>query len=654
MIKKQKNSNFSFSKYSIDRSIKLVSGLLYFILLFQFASVISKPKVIEESDIPIVKFTEKEPIIDGILDDHLQDLIAYQFPQFFRLGNPKTDKVEVTYRVAYTPTHIYFYFETDADSISYHKLGNLWGDGYKILLGAAQENGKTNEYYDLAFSPSKDDNYWARQRVAAYNFSQPYIPLSKSTQSQEKDLGDRTGFEVMIAWEDIYPYHPWFNANIGYNIYFAKGFYLPKNGYFPNGYAVVKDEGIWNEERPKRNYAPLLFEVPDKLNEGNLLLSPNKLNYRSGENTIVNIIYADNYLKGKAFIQLLDSSNNEVLVEPIILKKSEGLNKITLELNTGDLPSSTYTLKLKGACCGEKVISILPTIPFEEIENDLLNEESKLSGLRNTLAFHFLNLKKMIAELKPYESGKKVLEKWREFSDDYQQFINGQDPYAYIKTPYRRAFKSKYDDSYQPYTINLPDDYNPDKKYPLLVFLHGSGRDEVGLLNRARSNGQFIELAPFGRDKFRAYADDYSQKDILEAVEDVIKHFSVDKNKIIVGGFSMGGYGALRTFYEKPDLFKGVAVFAGHPNLASEWLRRKHPNFRKQKYLKDFKGVPVFIYHGEKDASLSINTAKDLDRDLRAAGAEVTTRFIEDKAHEYQDDKTNEIYHKWLTDILNK
>ena len=83
--------------------------------------------------------------------------------------------------MAYTPSHFYLYFETDADSVSYHNLGNLWGDGYKVLIGKAQRGNKTNEYYDLAFSPSKDPAYWARQRVDAYNFSQPYFPLSEAT-----------------------------------------------------------------------------------------------------------------------------------------------------------------------------------------------------------------------------------------------------------------------------------------------------------------------------------------------------------------------------------------------------------------------------------------------------------------------------------------
>ena len=602
-----------------------------------------------------VTFVEKQPIIDGVLDDHLKNLPENGFPHFFRLGNPKTEEVNVTYRMAYTPSHLYLYFETDADTISYHNLGNLWGDGYKILIGKAQEGNKTSEYYDLAFSPSKDPDYWARQRVAAYNFSQPYIPLSKATQSQEKELEKGTGFEAMIAWEDLYPYHPWFVPEMGYNIYFAKGFDLPGHGYFPNGYAVVKDNGIWDEEKPKRNYAPLPFQTPEKLEDTYLFMRPTQRTYQQGQEIGFNMVGLASTISSRDLkLNVLDSSGTIITSQRVKMHMANEVKIQSIPLNNKNLAPGNYTLSFDSTEAIEREITVLPIIPYDEIIRTLNDNNDELpKGAATTLIFYLNQLRKGISELKSYESGKKLLEKWIAFEKDYQQFLDGKDPYANIRTPYRRAFQSKYDKTYQPYTINLPDTYHPDKKYPLLVFLHGSGRDEIGLLNQPRSNGEFIELAPFARDKFRAYAEDESQKDILEAIEDVVAHFSVDKENIIIGGFSMGGYGALRTFYETPELYRGVAVFAGHPNLASEWLRKKHPNFRKQQYLKDFKGVPVFIYHGVQDASLSIHAAKDLDRELRAASAEVTTRFIPDKAHEYQDNETNQLYHQWLEKVIS-
>ncbi|WP_155206476.1 hypothetical protein [Xanthovirga aplysinae] len=33
----------------------------------------------------------------------------------------------------------------------------------------------------------------------------------------------KTGFGAVIAWPDIYPYHPWFIKELGFNLYFVKG-----------------------------------------------------------------------------------------------------------------------------------------------------------------------------------------------------------------------------------------------------------------------------------------------------------------------------------------------------------------------------------------------------------------------------------------------
>ncbi len=138
----------------------------------------------------------------------------------------------------------------------------------------------------------------------------------------------------------------------------------------------------------------------------------------------------------------------------------------------------------------------------------------------------------------------------------------------------------------------------------------------------------------------------------VEAIDDVKKYFNVNENKIIIGGFSMGGYGALRTFYEHPKLYKGVAVFAGHPNLANEWLDGVHPNFLEDKYLKEFRNIAVFIYHGNKDAALDVNLIEEMSRKLIQNGAKVTTSIVEDKGHEYQDEKTNKLYFDWLDNII--
>jgi dienelactone hydrolase len=75
-----------------------------------------------------------------------------------------------------------------------------------------------------------------------------------------------------------------------------------------------------------------------------------------------------------------------------------------------------------------------------------------------------------------------------------------------------------------------------------------------------------------GRGTSNCFTDDGAETDVREAIEDVIKNYPVNASEIILAGFSMGGYGAYRIYYEYPAMFKGIAVFPGHPNLATKWL----------------------------------------------------------------------------------
>ena len=112
-----------------------------------------------------ISFLPHPPVIDGQLDAGLEKLKKRDFNYIWQFDNPVTDTVPVTYRMAYTPTHLYLYIEAEADSISFRSRGFINGDGFKLLLGIPQPDSLTDEYYDMVFSASKDKGYWARKRI---------------------------------------------------------------------------------------------------------------------------------------------------------------------------------------------------------------------------------------------------------------------------------------------------------------------------------------------------------------------------------------------------------------------------------------------------------------------------------------------------------
>jgi len=637
-----------FENKTLDINMKTKGYFLYFVwCMIQIVSG-------QSSQSDKIRFLDFTPVIDGKLDRKLIHFKQKEFNHFFPFDNPAASRAKITYLIAYTPTHLYLYIETPADSITYRDRGFINGDGFKLLLAKPQKDSLTDEYYDIAFSPSKDKKYWARKRIWDYNRNQSHgKKLSTETRFEEIVYNRKCGFEVLLAWKDVDPYHPWFSEQLGYNLYFAKA--IANDA--ATGYSVVKDEGIWDEEIPKRNFSPLVFEKPKRINKSVLIAKLTRRNIRVHDSLPVDLMALSKTTEIRPVQITIRNDSSKIILDTKIdcSLKNKTQHKLT-SLKSSNLKAGLYHFLSRSGndTIGQYDFVVFPKFDFDSIRSQIIQNQYRLEyGTVNTLLFKANEVEKQLHQLKPYETGKKILDKYFLFETELHSFLKGNDPYKGITKPYRRAFKSKYDNSFQPYTIKLPQDYSPTKKYPLLVFLHGSGQDEQGVLNQTRSGGNFIEIAPFARDMYNCYDSDSSQKDIMEAIEDVMDHFPVDKSKMVIAGFSMGGYGALRTYYQHPELYKGVAVFAGHPDLANEWLGSGHPSFLEDQFLASFSKIPVFVYHGRKDGALPVAKAEELIRKLKSNGIVVTERIMDDKTHEYPDDETNKIYFEWLTKITN-
>lgn len=307
------------------------------------------------------------PIIDGILDDELSYLEQRKFNYFWQFENPPADTVKVSYRLGYTATHLYVYVETAADSITYRDRGFINGDGFKLLMAMPQADSGTNEYYDLVFSPSKDRKYWARKRIWEYNREQEHKKkLSSATMFEEQAGKGRCGFEALIAWSDIPPYHPWFLEAMGYNLYFAKGL----GSGITNGYAVVADEGIWDEEIPMRQYAALQFEIPALVKTPMLYSQPLARNLNAGLPILIRTATGgmngqDNELR----IVLRKDTATVLRSKSVLLSAGNRLRYQTDTLPTKDILPGTYTLEVSsGRFTAAYKITILPVIAFDTIQ----------------------------------------------------------------------------------------------------------------------------------------------------------------------------------------------------------------------------------------------------------------------------------------------
>ncbi|MFC3197264.1 prolyl oligopeptidase family serine peptidase [Parapedobacter deserti] len=202
-----------------------------------------------------------------------------------------------------------------------------------------------------------------------------------------------------------------------------------------------------------------------------------------------------------------------------------------------------------------------------------------------------------------------------------------------------------------PYRILYPEGYDPQESYPVLFFLHGAG--ERGNDNaRQLVHGARLFLADSIRQAFPAIvifpqcpADSYwSNVDIqsnaelgkrefyfrtggkpskgmalfLRLVKQVLKDEPVDKQRIYIGGLSMGGMGTYEALRRKPKLFAAAFAICGGDHTA---------NVRKYAH------VPLWIFHGEQDDVVPATHSHAIVSELRRLGASPKATFYPTANH---------------------
>jgi predicted peptidase len=174
------------------------------------------------------------------------------------------------------------------------------------------------------------------------------------------------------------------------------------------------------------------------------------------------------------------------------------------------------------------------------------------------------------------------------------------------------------------YRLMKPEDYDSGRKYPLVVFLHGSG--ERGTDNLAQLKNGVRELlgSPEARAKYpcfamvpqsppsdawsrRGYPDGVSDvsRRVLEVIQALEKEFSVDPQRLYIGGLSMGGFGTWDLISRYPGLFAAAFPICGGgvPDRAP--------------LMKD---IPIWAFQGGADPAVPPQMSRDMVEALQKAG----------------------------------
>ena len=185
-----------------------------------------------------------------------------------------------------------------------------------------------------------------------------------------------------------------------------------------------------------------------------------------------------------------------------------------------------------------------------------------------------------------------------------------------------RAYRSKLDDSVQPYGLIVPPSWTPGKshRYRLDVWFHG--RDEkLSELNfitqRQKSYGEFVPENAIVLHTYSRYCNGQKlagEIDLFEALADVRQHYPIDENRIVVRGFSLGGAACWHYAVHHSSLWAAAAPGAGFsetPDFLKVFQSEKlQPSWYEQKlwhmydctdYAANLFNLPTVAYSGEVD-----------------------------------------------------
>ena len=486
-----------------------------------------------------VTFLHAQPVIDGILDEDLNHLLKREFI-YTEKSSKNNPVVKIHYRLGYGTKFFYIYIEVEQGKLNVRDRGYQNGDGFHLALTLPKPgNEPTDEFYILGFTPTrKSDMQWQRKFVWYRNVDGLLSPLKK-TMFEEKVKEGKTGYEVLIPWREIYPYHPWISPSIGFNMCYVQA--VGEVDY--NFYFVLKDDRI-QAEQSLRRYLKLIFEKPE-LKKGKqvyAILSKNHFfQEHSPELIITSVSAKKDYLKGQ--IQLNSKERKRAYKQEYRIKMKHGLAVNSVKLNTSSLVSGNYTLKWTESGDSDILMTVIPRFDFSKLKNVLPKIKSNITpGNHSTLQFRLEFIHNQLKKLKPYDLADDLNTKIVHVVKAISAAKQGNDLISDERKTgiFRRAYRSRLDDTLQPYTISLPQEYSDDKKYPLMVWLHGSAMDDRHLprLLIPILRG-FIILAPYGRGTSNAYCKDNSQTDIKESIEDVLINFPVDQSNIFLAGLGV-------------------------------------------------------------------------------------------------------------------
>jgi predicted peptidase len=117
-------------------------------------------------------------------------------------------------------------------------------------------------------------------------------------------------------------------------------------------------------------------------------------------------------------------------------------------------------------------------------------------------------------------------------------------------------------------------------------------------------------------------------------LDDIIRTYRVDRDRVYLTGLSMGGFGTWDLAAAHPEKFAAIAPICGggNPQNAKKLAR-----------------LPIWVFHGAKDPTVPIERSREMVEALKAAGANVKFTVYPEAQHDsWTETYNNPEFYQWL------